>query len=69
VQRLTKWGNSTGLRIPVAVLEAVGLKAGSYVYVRTLNSGEIRVRPVTNVQPADDPAEPSASADVPETQW
>lgn len=43
--RLSRWGNSTGLRLPAAVMEAAGLKAGDYVFVRLLDSGEIRVRP------------------------
>jgi antitoxin MazE len=50
MQRLTRWGNSVGLRIPMSVLEAAGLKPGSHVYVRLLNSGDIRVRPVTRPQ-------------------
>jgi antitoxin MazE len=66
MQKLTRWGNSTGLRIPAAVLEAAGLKAGGYVYVRLLSSGDIRVRPVVNARPEGDPAEPPAAA---ETQW
>lgn len=45
MQRLTRWGNSTGLRLPVAVLEAAGLRSGDYVHVRLLDSGDIRVRP------------------------
>ncbi len=43
--RLSRWGNSTGLRLPAVVMEAAGLKAGDYVFVRLLDSGEIRVRP------------------------
>lgn len=46
MQKLTRWGNSTGLRIPAEVLAAAGLKAGAHVYVRLLDSGDIRVRPV-----------------------
>lgn len=43
--RLSRWGNSTGLRLPAALMEAAGLKAGDYVFVRLLDSGDIRVRP------------------------
>ena len=43
--RLSRWGNSTGLRLPAAVMEAAGLKVGDYVFVRLLDSGDIRVRP------------------------
>ena len=31
--------------MPAAVMEAAGLKAGDYVFVRLLDSGDIRVRP------------------------
>jgi antitoxin MazE len=50
MQRLTKWGNSTGLRLSASVMEAAGLEAGDYVYVRLLDTGDIRVRPVKRVQ-------------------
>jgi antitoxin MazE len=45
MQRLTRWGNSTGMRLPAAVLEAAGLRAGDYCHVRLLDSGDIRIRP------------------------
>jgi antitoxin MazE len=54
MQKLTRWGNSTGLRIPAEVLSAAGLKAGAHVYVRLLDSGDIRVRPVGVKQSAHD---------------
>jgi antitoxin component of MazEF toxin-antitoxin module len=56
MQRLTRWGNSTGLRLPAAVLEAAGLKPGDYCHVRLLDSGDIRVRPAQAAQAADSPA-------------
>ena len=51
--RLSRWGNSTGLRLPSAIMEAAGLKAGDYVFVRLLDSGDIRVRPTKLTIPAD----------------
>jgi antitoxin component of MazEF toxin-antitoxin module len=51
--RLCKWGNSTGLRIPAALLSSAGLKEGRYVSLRVLDNGEIRVRPVGQVVPAE----------------
>lgn len=45
MQRLTRWGNSAGLRIGADVMAASGLKIGDYVHVRLLDSGDIRVRP------------------------
>jgi antitoxin component of MazEF toxin-antitoxin module len=51
--RLCKWGNSTGLRIPAALLASAGLQIGRYVTLRVLDCGEIRVRPVGQVVPAE----------------
>jgi antitoxin MazE len=59
MMRLTRWGHSIGLRLPCEVARAAGLKPGDYVYVRLLDSGDIRVRPVKNVQPA----QPATAAD------
>jgi antitoxin MazE len=50
MQKLTRWGNSTGLRLPASVMEAAGLEPGDYVWVRLLDTGDIRVRPVKNPQ-------------------
>lgn len=50
MQRLTKWGNSVGLRLPQSVREAAGLQAGCYVHVRLLDSGEVRLKPVHELQ-------------------
>ena len=49
MQKLTRWGNSIGIRIPAHVLGAAGLKVGDHVFVRLLDSGDIRVRPVAKV--------------------
>ncbi len=54
--KLLQWGNSTGLRIPLPLLQAAGLKPGSLVTVRLLDSGDIQVRPVAGSIPADLPA-------------
>jgi antitoxin MazE len=50
MQKLTRWGNSIGIRIPAHVLGAAGLKVGDQVYVRLMDSGDIRVRPVKGGQ-------------------
>lgn len=44
--KLLRWGNSAGIRLSVPVLEAAGLRIGSFVTVRALDSGEIRIRPL-----------------------
>jgi antitoxin MazE len=59
MMKITRWGHSIGLRLPCEVAQAAGLKPGDYVYVRLLDSGDIRVRPAKNVQPAH----PAAAAD------
>ena len=58
--RLCRWGNSTGLRLPVSVLAAAGLAPGRYVSLRVLDNGDIRVRPIGQIVPA----EPTGAADV-----
>jgi antitoxin MazE len=37
MQRLTRWGNSVGVRLPKSVLEAAGLNEGDYCQVRLLD--------------------------------
>lgn len=63
MQRLTRWGNSAGIRISAAVMESAGLKVGDYVDVRLLDSGLIRISPCKGVQSADpDTATPTKQA-------
>jgi antitoxin MazE len=70
MQKLTRWGNSTGLRLPANVLEATGLKAGSYVSVRVLDSGDIRLRPIGRMRPANDDSGVTAESAPPApTKW
>jgi antitoxin MazE len=63
MQRLTRWGNSIGVRLPAAVLDAAGLKAGDYCQVRLLDSGDIRLRPAGDVVPAEPGADPPPLTD------
>jgi antitoxin MazE len=51
--RLCRWGHSLGLRIPSAIAQVAGLRAGSYLEVRLLDSGEIRLRPVGHIATVD----------------
>lgn len=51
--RLCRWGNSTGLRIPISVLSAAGLAPGRSVSLRVLDNGDIRVRPLGQVLVAE----------------
>lgn len=51
--RLNRWGHSVGLRLPKSVLEAAGLTERSAVSIRLLDSGEIRLRPLRNIVPAE----------------
>lgn len=53
MQKLTRWGNSVGIRIPSHVLGAAGLKSGDHVHIRLMDSGDIRVRPVNGRQQTD----------------
>lgn len=45
--KIAEWGNSLGLRVPKAVADQLGLKAGSEVDV-TLEGGEARLAPVAS---------------------
>ncbi len=65
--RLTRWGNSTGVRIAATLMEAAGLKVGDYVHVRLLDSGDIRVRPFREPLAAD--RQPKEDQKVEEEPW
>jgi len=43
--QISKWGNSTGLRLPKAVVEELGLKPGQEVEL-SVEGGEARLRPI-----------------------
>jgi len=68
--RLCRWGNSTGLRVPASLLAAAGLEVGRYVTLRVLDNGDIRVRPVGLVVPAeaDDGGERSSQPETKEKE-
>lgn len=44
--KLSRWGNSAGLRLPRHVLECAGLQISDEVCVRVLDSGDVLVTPV-----------------------
>lgn len=44
--KLSKWGNSLGLRLPKYVEERLQVGAGDYVFVKVTDANEIVVRPV-----------------------
>jgi antitoxin MazE len=67
--RLNRWGHSTGLRIPVAVLSAAGLTSGRSVSLRVLDNGDIRVRPVGEIVPAEPENANTAAATEDESEW
>lgn len=43
--QIAKWGNPTGLRLPKAVVEELGLKPGQEMEL-SVQGGEARLRPV-----------------------
>jgi antitoxin MazE len=67
--KLCKWGNSLGLRVPQHIAERASLRAGDYMYVRLMDSGDIVIRPVSARDiPAGympDDAPPNAKIEVP----
>ena len=44
--KLSKWGNSLGVRVPSHIAERAGLQCGDQLYIRLLDSGDILVRAV-----------------------
>ncbi len=69
--RLCKWGNSTGLRLSAELMATAGLKQGDTVYVRLLDTGDIRIRPVgrkNSVEVVADDGSAQDSVSVP-AQW
>lgn len=53
MQRITRWGNSAGVRLSAYLLREAGLSPGDYVAVRLLDSGDIRLRPFRNRKTAE----------------
>lgn len=44
--KLSKWGNSLGVRLPSYIAERAGLRNGDYLYIKLMDSGDIVIRPV-----------------------
>lgn len=44
--KLSRWGNSIGMRLPRNVVETVNLKEGDEILVRVLDSGNILITPI-----------------------
>lgn len=70
--KVCKHGNSLSIRIGAHIARTTGLRAGDLVSVRLLDSGDIRVRPLAGVVPADvgsdgESNEPAAAQQ--EQQW
>ena len=42
--KLSKWGNSLGVRVPSHIAERAGLQCGDQLYIRLLDSGDILIR-------------------------
>ena len=67
--KVCKHGNSLSIRLGAHIAHLANLKAGDYVNVRLLDSGDIQVRPVKGVIAANPPdGESPLSAPVKE-QW
>jgi antitoxin MazE len=54
--KITKWGNSLGIRLPLAVVKALGLKEGDQVDIRV--SGERAFVVAREPRPTEAPAAP-----------
>ena len=70
--RLNRRGHTVGQRLPKSVQEAAGLTAHSAISIRLLDSGEIRLRPIGKVVPAesnDTDAATARTAAEKESEW
>jgi hypothetical protein len=54
--KITKWGNSLGIRLPLAVVKALGVREGDQVDIRV--SGERAFVVLREPRPTDPPAPP-----------
>ncbi|WP_138514537.1 AbrB/MazE/SpoVT family DNA-binding domain-containing protein [Rhodoferax bucti] len=66
--RLNRWGHSVGLRLPAAVLAASGLSVGRSVSIRVLDNGDVRVRPIGKIEPAESGDTDTATAKPTESE-
>lgn len=48
--RVSKWGNSLAVRLPAAVVEALGLKVGDQIEIRAAGSAAFEVSKVTGAR-------------------
>jgi antitoxin MazE len=57
--KITRLGNSCGVRVPAPLLREAALRAGDYVTIRLMDSGDLRLRPVRGSVPAKPLKEPA----------
>lgn len=50
--RISRWGNSYGVRLSKELMTLTGIKEGDELFPRLLNSGEVRLRPA-HLRPAN----------------
>lgn len=63
--KICKHGNSLSVRLGSHITRLAHLKAGDYVNVRLLDNGDIRVRPVDTLVPADQDGSTSKVVQIP----
>ena len=66
--KLSKWGNSLGVRVPSHIAERAGLQCGDQLYIRLLDSGDILVRAARPGAGPPGYAVPNGSAPIPEAK-
>ncbi len=66
--KVCKHGNSLSIRIGAQIARTAGLRAGDSVSVRLLDSGDIRIRPLAGVVPADAAAVAEATGSATQQQ-
>lgn len=66
--KLSKWGNSLGVRVPSHIAERAGLQCGDQLYIRLLDSGEILLRAARPDASPSGYAVPNGGAPTPVTK-
>ncbi|MDO8729493.1 MAG: AbrB/MazE/SpoVT family DNA-binding domain-containing protein [bacterium] len=71
--KLSKWGNSLGVRLPQYIAERTGLTSGDYLYITLRDNGEIVIKPVKAkeffIQHSSSDVDVKATAIALDTKW
>jgi antitoxin MazE len=49
MSKISRWGNSLGVRLPKEIAATAGLRQGAFVTVRLMDNGSIQITPVSGL--------------------